>query len=82
MSIEELLELPVDDIAKMSDDELLKYLGPYFQMSRPKKIPAGTNTAQFNEDNFSDEVRNALAAVRAGKPVIKITLPTNGKPTA
>lgn len=75
MTIEELLELPVDDIAKMSDDELLKYLGPYFPLSRPRKIPAGTNTAQFNEENFSDDVREALAAVRAGKPVIKITLP-------
>lgn len=73
MTIEELLDLPVDDIAKMSDAELLSYLGPYFPLSRPKKIPAGTNTQEFGEENYSDAVREALAQVRAGKSAIKIT---------
>jgi hypothetical protein len=70
MSIEELLECPAKDIAAMSDDELVRYLSPYFPLTRPKKIPGALVSASVNEDNLSPEIKEALAAVRAAKPML------------
>lgn len=66
MTIEELLEYPVESIAQMTDAELVAHLSPYFPITRPGKIPAaGSDTS---EENYAPEIRAALAAARAAKP--------------
>ena len=38
MTIEELLELPAADIAKLTDEELARHLRPYFPHTRPAGV--------------------------------------------
>jgi hypothetical protein len=66
LSIEELLDMPVEDIAKMSDEELARWLSPYFPLTRPNKIPSAGS--DISEEGFAPEVQAALDAVRAAQP--------------
>lgn len=75
MTIENLLALPVNDLADISDADLQQWLAPYFPLTRPRKIPVGTTTTStVDESNFAPEVQAVLAAARAAKPKNTINL--------
>lgn len=42
MTLDELLECNADTLQKMSDEELVKYFEPYFNVTRPERITRAT----------------------------------------
>ena len=75
MTIENLLAMPVDELAQIPDADLQQWLVPYFPLTRPRKIPVGTTTTStVDESSFAPEVQAVLAAARAAKPKNTINL--------
>lgn len=62
MTIEELLDMPVADIAQMSDAQLEEYLRPYFPLTRPGNI---AGLIEVDSSGACDEIKQQLEALRA-----------------
>lgn len=62
MTIEELLDMPVADIALMSDEALEAHLRPYFPLTRPGNI---TGLLETDSSGACDEIKQQLEALRA-----------------
>lgn len=68
MTIEELLEMPAPDIARLSNDALEAWLKPYFPLTRPSNLAAmGTTPSALG---LSPEIQAKLDELNAAsKPL-------------
>lgn len=66
MTIEALLDMSTDDIAKLSDEQLVQYLQPFFPLTRPNKVPAAGSA--ISTSNFAPEIQAELDRINAAKP--------------
>ncbi len=73
MTIEQLLELPADDLTKMSDAQLDLYLMRYFPATRPAgPVHVAQQHAAKILDNLSPEMKAKIEQLKAEqKPVFK-----------
>ena len=82
MTIESLLEMPADDIAKMTDAELTQWLAPYFPVTRPADLTPGE---AVNTSGFASEIAEKLAELKRNRPSLlknlKSNTPTNAPQT-
>lgn len=62
MTIEEILDCSADQLEKMSDEDLIKYLSPYFAVTRPELIQKPTKNFQPVFVDF--EMKQKLAKLR------------------
>ena len=63
MTLEQILELPATDIAKVTDTDLESYLRPWFPLTRPRKIP-GAGTGPVDTSKFAPEIQAQLDALK------------------
>ena len=82
MTIESLLEMPADDIAKLSDTQLTEWLAPYFPVTRPADLTPGE---AVNTSGFASEIAEKLAELKRNRPSLlknlKSSTPTNAPQT-
>lgn len=69
MTVPQLLSLPFEDIEKISDEELDKYLSPFFPQTRPKNTDALKDLLEGDPD-----IAKMMAERKAEKDQKKRTL--------
>lgn len=74
MNITDLLELPASDISKISNDDLINHLRPWFPLTRPKKIP-GPGTSALDTSKFDPTIAALLEAAKKPSLLARLKSP-------